>query len=180
MNKVKWIIISLVAVALFAVMVVQAKSDKQVQSKQIVPKTASEITIAPDNSSPQPVSADSKQGYQLKTDVLDSFGGELESDNYIIPVSSGGEPSGIGISVSTTYGIEAGFVLASKIKRGDVSANGTVDMGDAIYILNYLFKGGTDPCPMETGDVNCTGLVDLGDAIFLLNYLFKGGVAPSC
>jgi hypothetical protein len=165
MNKVKWMMISFVATALLAVMVVQAESDKQVQPEQVAPRTAS---------------VDSKQGYQLVTDVLDGFGGKSESVNYIIPVNSGGEPSGIGISVSTTYGIEAGFVLASKIKRGDVNANRTVDLGDAIYILNYLFKGGTDPCPMETGDVNCTGLVDLGDAIFLLNYLFKGGMAPSC
>jgi hypothetical protein len=165
MNKIKWMMISLVAAALFAVVIVQAESDKQVRPEQVAPSA---------------VSAESKQGYQLKTDVLDSFGGESKSDNYIIPVNSGGGSAVIGISMSIAYGTEAGFVLASKIKRGDVNANGTVDLGDAIYILNYLFRSGTDPCPMEAGDVNCTGLVDLGDAIFLLNYLFKGGTAPGC
>ena len=51
---------------------------------------------------------------------------------------------------------------------------------NALYILNYLFKGGPRPCPMEAGDANCNGVVDLGDAIYALNYLFKGGPAPSC
>jgi len=180
MKKVKWVMISLLATVLFAVMVVQAESDKQVQPKQIAPKGTSEMDTTLGNYPPLLTSVDSKQGYQLVTDVLDGFGGKSESDNFKIPVNSGGEPSGIGISVSTNYGIDAGFVLASKIKRGDANANGTVDLGDAIYILNYLFRSGTNPCPMEAGDVNCTGLVDLGDAIFLLNYLFKGGEAPSC
>jgi hypothetical protein len=165
MYKLKWLILPLVMAALFATVIVQAESDKKIPSEQAAPSA---------------VSADSKQAYRLVTDVLDGFGGKSESINYQMPVNSGGEPSGIGISGGTVYGINAGFVFASQIKRGDANANGVVDLGDAIYLLNYLFKNGLDPCPVETGDVNCNSIVDLGDVIYLLNFLFKGGPGPTC
>jgi hypothetical protein len=63
---------------------------------------------------------------------------------------------------------------------GDANADGGVDLGDAVYILNYLFKGGPAPGPLQAGDANSDGLVGVGDAIFLLNYLFKGGPPPEC
>jgi hypothetical protein len=67
--------------------------------------------------------------------------------------------------------------------RGDVAptgGNGLVDVGDAIYILNYLFRGGPAPNPYIEGDTNCDGLVNLSDAITVLNYLFKGWPVPKC
>ncbi|NIO07767.1 MAG: hypothetical protein GTO40_07065, partial [Deltaproteobacteria bacterium] len=75
------------------------------------------------------------------TDVLDGFGGESESANYRIPVNSGGQPSAVGISESDTLVIEAGFVHAAKIRRGDVNADKVIDLGDIVHLLNYLFKG---------------------------------------
>lgn len=67
--------------------------------------------------------------------------------------------------------------------RGDVAptgGNGVIDVGDAIYLLNYLFKGGPAPDPYMEGDTNCDGVVNLGDAITILNYLFKGWPIPKC
>lgn len=62
---------------------------------------------------------------------------------------------------------------------GDVNADAVIDLGDAVYLLNYLFKGGSAPLPsLAIGDLNCDDMVDLGDAIYLLNYLFKGGPEP--
>jgi hypothetical protein len=63
---------------------------------------------------------------------------------------------------------------------GDANGDGIIDLGDAVYILNYLFKGDDPPDPLEAGDANCDGIVNLGDAIYLLNYLFKGGNPPGC
>lgn len=62
--------------------------------------------------------------------------------------------------------------------RGDANGDGIIDVGDPIYLLNYLFKGEDPPIPWEAGDVNCSGQVDLGDAIYLLGYLFKSGSPP--
>ncbi len=67
--------------------------------------------------------------------------------------------------------------------RGDVAptgGNGVIDVGDAVYILNYLFKAGPAPDPYIEGDTNCDGLVNLSDAITILNYLFKGWGVPRC
>ncbi len=63
---------------------------------------------------------------------------------------------------------------------GDASADGTIDLGDAVYLINYLFKGDDPPDPIEVGDVNLDYTVELGDVIYLINYLFKGGPPPSC
>jgi hypothetical protein len=62
---------------------------------------------------------------------------------------------------------------------GDVNNDGVVNVGDAIYILNYLFKHGGAPMPyLCVGDVNNDDVVNVGDAIYILNYLFKHGGAP--
>jgi hypothetical protein len=63
---------------------------------------------------------------------------------------------------------------------GDVNADGTTDVGDVVYLINYLFKNGTAPNPIQSGDVNGDANVDVGDIVNLINYLFKGGPAPSC
>jgi hypothetical protein len=62
---------------------------------------------------------------------------------------------------------------------GDANNSGAVNLSDAIYLLNYLFKGGPPPVPyMCVGDVNNSDSVNLSDAIYILNYLFKGGPPP--
>jgi len=61
---------------------------------------------------------------------------------------------------------------------GDLNDNGLIDPGDAIFLMNYLFRGGEAPQPLCRGDANCNGDRDPGDIVLLLNYLFKGGVPP--
>ena len=62
--------------------------------------------------------------------------------------------------------------------RGDVNNSGITDVGDVVYLINYLFKGGPAPTPLVAGDVTYDGSVDVGDVVYLINYLFKGGPAP--
>jgi hypothetical protein len=140
----------------------------------------SEIKAAPATTPQTPSHTSSRQGYELVADVLDSFGGGSESVNYGIPVSAGGQPTTIGISGSVNYGVEAGFVHASQVDRGDVNVDGIVNLGDVVYLISYLYKGGPEPCPVEAGDVTCDGIVDLGDVVFLVSYLYKGGPPPAC
>jgi len=63
---------------------------------------------------------------------------------------------------------------------GDVNVDDVVDLGDVLYLISYLYKGGPAPDPLEVGDCDCDGVVDLGDVLFLINYLYKGGPAPDC
>jgi parallel beta-helix repeat protein len=64
--------------------------------------------------------------------------------------------------------------------RGDVNGDGVIDVGDVVFLINYLFKMGSVPDPYQRADSNCSGIVDVGDVIYLINYLFKGGPPPSC
>jgi hypothetical protein len=61
---------------------------------------------------------------------------------------------------------------------GDASADSLVDVSDVIWVVNYLYKKGPEPCVMEAADVNADCQVDLADAVYLLNFLFKGGSPP--
>lgn len=69
-------------------------------------------------------------------------------------------------------------ILADPFIVGDVNEDMAIDLGDVVYLLNYLFKGYSPPDPLQAGDTNSDGVVDLGDVVYLLNYLFKGGDPP--
>jgi|GEM_PF-614143 len=62
--------------------------------------------------------------------------------------------------------------------RGDVNADGIIELGDVLYLINYLYKNGPPPVPLASGDVNCDNTVDLGDVLYLINYLYKDGPSP--
>jgi hypothetical protein len=61
---------------------------------------------------------------------------------------------------------------------GDVNGDGTINLGDVVFLINFLFKGGPPPQPVSVGDVNGDCEVNLGDVVYLINYLFKGGPRP--
>jgi hypothetical protein len=64
---------------------------------------------------------------------------------------------------------------------GDANIDGIVDIGDIVYLINYVFYGGPEPQPnLDCNDVNSDGIVDIGDIVYLINYVFYGGPAPSC
>lgn len=63
--------------------------------------------------------------------------------------------------------------------RGDVDGSESVDITDAIRLLNYLFLGSEAPPCLDAADVMDVGRVDISGAISLLNYLFLGGSQPA-
>jgi len=64
-------------------------------------------------------------------------------------------------------------------RRGDVSADGAVQLNDAIVLLAYLFSGGAAPSCFDAADSDDNGGVALNDAIIILGYLFSGGPPPA-
>lgn len=83
------------------------------------------------------------------------------------------------------YGNQSGFCpTASFVKIayicGDANGDQTVNVGDAVFIINYVFKGGAAPVPYLSGDANNDASVNVGDAVYEINYVFKGGPPPDC
>jgi hypothetical protein len=64
------------------------------------------------------------------------------------------------------------------LRIGDVTNDGEVNLGDLVFLTNYLYRNGTAPDPPEMGDVNCNGEVNLGDLVYLIDYLYRNGPVP--
>ncbi|MBK7093376.1 MAG: right-handed parallel beta-helix repeat-containing protein [bacterium] len=81
-------------------------------------------------------------------------------------------------------GSNGGETWSSQIFRfrtmtlGDIDGNETVTVSDVVYLVNYIFGGGSELNPIESGDVDCSGIVTVSDAAYLISYLLGGGPAP--
>jgi hypothetical protein len=61
---------------------------------------------------------------------------------------------------------------------GDANQDGSTDVGDAVFLINTIFKGGPLPNPFKCGDANGDCCTNVGDVVYLINFVFKGGPAP--
>jgi hypothetical protein len=63
---------------------------------------------------------------------------------------------------------------------GDANGDGDINVGDAVYIISYVFKGGAAPTPYNpcSGDANGDCDCNVGDAVYIISYVFKGGADP--
>lgn len=74
----------------------------------------------------------------------------------------------------TYWGVMAAELpLPGATDLGDVDGSGTVNIADALVIVNYLFRGGPRP-RLRLADANASGGIDVADAVFLLRHLFCG------
>ncbi|MBN1443168.1 MAG: hypothetical protein JXA90_10685 [Planctomycetes bacterium] len=64
-------------------------------------------------------------------------------------------------------------------RRGDADDSGSVNLTDAIRILQALFQGGQQPACPDSADADDSGQVNLTDAVNILQHLFQGGGAPA-
>ncbi len=68
--------------------------------------------------------------------------------------------------------------FAGKMKA-DCDASNSIDISDAVYLVDYIFNGGPAPFPYElVGDANSDDSVDISDLAFLIQYFFAGGATP--
>lgn len=61
---------------------------------------------------------------------------------------------------------------------GDANSDLALNVGDAVFLVNYIFRDGDGPNPAPVGDANGDAIVNLGDAVYLIHYLFRGGQPP--
>jgi len=72
------------------------------------------------------------------------------------------------------------YVNIQRSEYGDATGDGTINIGDVMYMVNYLYKSGPYPASFEAGDANCDGVHGILDVLILVNFLYKGGRPPGC
>jgi hypothetical protein len=103
--------------------------------------------------------------YMICTPINPQLGDTASSEIYVV------ESSG------KTWPFRNRVVVTSN--TGDANGDCYVNISDAVYIITYIFAGGTPPVPYQAGDVNCDTSVNISDAVYLITYIFVGG-APPC
>jgi hypothetical protein len=101
--------------------------------------------------------------------------------------SLAGVPSDTGLISFTGMVQDAGGLMAEKQYSfriwlpficGDASMDYQLNLGDAVYLISYIFKGGPEPFPLCVADANGDDDINVGDVVFLINYIFNAGPVP--
>ncbi len=81
---------------------------------------------------------------------------------------------------STLYMYGRITLIGADFMPGDANGDWTIDVGDPVFLINFIFKSGPAPDPLDVGDANCDGYIDVGDVVHLINFIFKSGPPPGC
>lgn len=82
-----------------------------------------------------------------------------------------GTPSGLALA----EGVRQASV---RFRRGDVNADGVLNLTDPVFLLGFLFLGDEVPVCLDAADVNDDGVLAISDPVALLGYLFLGDEQP--
>jgi hypothetical protein len=71
------------------------------------------------------------------------------------------------------------YICSSDWIRGDADNNGSVNVSDVVFLIQYVFATGDPPQPeLAVGDVDCSGAVNVSDIVYLISYVFADGPPP--
>jgi hypothetical protein len=130
---------------------------------------------------PNPIIGD----YQVRV-VRDTLHG---GDSYTLGIRVDGSNETIVVTDAEAPGpgdVDTVVYEVTEYLHGDANRDGKKTVSDVVFLINYLFKGGQAPDPVNLGDVNfCQqnppvepGQPTVADVIYMVNYLFRGGPAP--
>jgi hypothetical protein len=127
-------------------------------------------------------------GEQLKWQVVSSSGGTATGGGFTLSSSLG--QTSVGKGAGGSFKLIQGFLqnfgtaVVPCTSCGDADGNGSINISDAVFLIAYIFAGGSTPgdcnIPLGLGDANGNGAVNISDAVYLIAYIFAGGAAPHC
>ncbi len=83
-------------------------------------------------------------------------------------------------SVLSSSGDAVVYVCPLPTEPGDSNNDGAVDISDLVWIVDFIFTGGSAPLPnLLSGDMNCDASVDITDLVWIVDFIFTGG-PPGC
>ncbi len=102
---------------------------------------------------------------------------EQKSISYYIYAEDGTDSSAI--DPFNAPDIDYNFVVEVAVYLcGDANRDSDINVGDAVFLINYVFKDGPAPNPICAGNANGDSGTNVGDAVYLINYVFKSGPPP--
>jgi hypothetical protein len=125
----------------------------------------------------------SSASVDINWQVISSGGIDGGSSSFLLMGTAGQTATGGGSS--DNFGLDHGFWQETEggscdCRPGDANDDGGVNVGDAVYLISYVFKSGPPPVPYEvcSGDANGDCQCNVGDAVYIISYVFKGGPPP--
>ncbi len=115
-------------------------------------------------------------GNGMSIDNISSFGEDIEGELYILDLADGEIYKIVPAEPVTS---DCGQLGCCDIP-GDANDDAFVDIGDPVFLINYIFKSGPPSACNAEADVNTDCAVDIGDAVDLINFIFRNGPAPLC
>jgi hypothetical protein len=119
-------------------------------------------------------------GEEINWQVLSGGGGPGVSTNFMLRGTLGQTAVGSGGSANfiAYHGYWQNFGAGGGPMCGDPNADEAINIGDIVFLVNYIFKEGPPSDPLCISDTNGDGPINIGDAVHLVNYIFKEGPPP--
>jgi hypothetical protein len=124
-----------------------------------------------------PPSLDYRCLFKIRMDICCIPDAETLREAFILlPPGFSSVSDSLGNSLPLRY--HMGELFAWWSVPGDANGDSSVNAVDVVFLINYLFIGGSEPCVCEAADCNNDGVINAGDVVYLINYLFIHGPAP--
>ncbi|KAA3637722.1 MAG: hypothetical protein DWP97_00300 [Calditrichaeota bacterium] len=60
----------------------------------------------------------------------------------------------------------------------DINGDCMSDVGDLVFLVEFMFAGGEPPVDFNLADADGNGLLDIADLVYIVDYMFGGGPPP--
>ena len=81
-------------------------------------------------------------------------------------------------STSYTPIVLVGSMSSKEIIRGDVNYDGKISVLDLVFLIDFIWRGGSGSVTVQSSDTNFDYKIDTKDFTYLIDFMFRGGPAP--